>query len=179
MVERHKLEVFSFALLSRSPDAGLGWLRALRSGPRLREVVAAVARSYKAELAHVLGRARGRTEARDIAVHLAREFTGARESRTSHARLRSGRGTLSLAGQPIKRMVDRIIQDRMVRSMPPKEPHSRPERARRIWSWSVRWPPVEGSRSAEPARSPHQQKGCQRIGAGAGEEQRSPLRGIE
>jgi len=53
-------------------------LRALRSGPALEEIVSATVKSYGTDQRHVLQPGRGQTEARDVAIYLVRELTGAR-----------------------------------------------------------------------------------------------------
>ncbi len=62
----------------RDDDGSMPELRALRSGPTIEAIVAEVAGSYELRPEEVVRRGRGRPEARDVALYLARELTGGR-----------------------------------------------------------------------------------------------------
>ena len=100
---------------SRPDDGAVPELRALRSAPSLEGLVSATARSYHAEAGEVLRPGRGQTEARDVAVCLARELTGARLREMGAAFAGLSQPSASLAASRIARRLtgDRSLSRRV------------------------------------------------------------------
>ena len=102
-------------VLSRPDDGSMPELRALRSGPALEEIVAATVKSYGTDQRHVLQPGRGQTEARDVAIYLARELTGARLREIGAAFAGLSQPSVSLAASRIAQRLqsDRALSQRL------------------------------------------------------------------
>ena len=100
---------------SRHDDGSIPELRALRSGPCVKEIVSATVKSYGTEARHVPQPGRGQTEARDVAAYLVRELAGARLREVGAAFAGLSQASVSLAASRIARRLkgDRALSRRV------------------------------------------------------------------